>query len=393
MALCVVQGERAMLLTLVSATCLAAAFLGCVYLLTSAILVRRFAAQEARPVSRPVAVSILKPLHGVQPKLLQLLESFCRQDSPAPFEIACGARSASDPAAAAVERLSAAAPACRIRFFAGSRSYGSNGKVSNLIDLAQQARHDVLVISDGDIEVGPDYLSKVVGALEQPNVGAVSCLYHGVGEDRIWSQLSALAINTQFLPSVVFALSYRLARPCFGSTIALRRRTLEAIGGFESFADLLADDYAIGAAVREQGLEVAIPPFTVVHHCNEASLRELLLHEVRWARTVRIIEPMGYAASFVAHPLPLALFGILSDPSLGLMLAVAALASRMILCRSVEQGFKVQRQPYWLIPMRDLLSFGVFIWACFGATVHWKGNAYQVNADGTLVSDRSASET
>lgn len=381
-----------MILSLISATCLAGAILGCVYLLMSAILVRRFAVQETRSATRPVPVSILKPLHGLQPGLLDLLQSFCRQSYPAPVEIVCGTASADDPAAAIANALSKDAPACHVRLMASSRRYGSNGKVSTLVTLAKHAKHEVFVISDSDIGVEPDYLSKVIGELERPGVGAVSCLYHGVGGNRLWSKFSALAINTHFLPSVIVALTYRLAQPCFGSTIALRRSTLEAIGGLESFAGLLADDYAIGAAVSDQGLKVAIPAFTIEHHCSESSLRELLLHEVRWARTVRIIDPMGYAGTFVTHPLPLALLGIFSEASAALLLSIAALTCRGLLCRSVEQAFGLPRQPYWLLPLRDLLSFGVFIWGCFGAAVHWKGNHYHVHSDGTLVSNRSAAE-
>ncbi len=381
-----------MLHLVLSNACLAAAILGCVYLVMSAMLVRRFAAQGKKSVARPVPVSILKPLHGVQPRLFELLSSFCRQAYPAPVEIVCGAASSNDPAATVTKRIGEAYPACKVRFLVSARSYGSNGKVSNLIALSKQARHDVLVISDCDMEVGPDYLSRIVGELERPRVGAVSCLYHGIAGPQLWSQLSALAINMHFLPNVVVALTYGLAEPCFGSTIALKRRTLDEIGGFESFADFLADDYAIGSAVRERGLKVAIPPLTIGHHCNERSLRDLFFHEVRWARTVRIIDPVGYAGAFVAHPLPLAMLGIFSDASAASMLIVAAIICRLFLCFSVEQAFGLPRQRYWLLPVRDLLSFAVFVWGCFGATVRWKGAEYQVRSDGTLVPNRSGSE-
>lgn len=381
-----------MLHQVLSNACLAAAILGCIYLLMSAILVRRFAAQGTRSASRPVPVSILKPLHGVELRLFELLASFCRQNYSAPIEIICGVADRDNPAAAVMERLAQSYPACKIRCSVSIGSHGSNGKVSNLIGLSKLAAHDVLVISDCDIEVGPDYLSRVIGELERPGVGAVSCLYHGIGGEGLWSRLSALAINLHFLPSVVVAITYGLAEPCFGSTIALKRKTLDDIGGLESFADFLADDYAIGAAVRERGLKVAIPAFTIGHHCYERSLRDLFLHEVRWARTVRIIDPIGYAGAFVAHPLPLAMIGLFSDASAALMLITAAIICRLVLCFSVQRAFGLPRQRYWLLPVRDLLSFAVFVWGCFGATVRWKGTEYQVRSDGTLIPNRSGTE-
>jgi hopanoid biosynthesis associated glycosyl transferase protein HpnI len=173
--------------------------------------------------------------------------------------------------------------------------HGANRKVSNLINMTPPIRHDIVILADSDIRVAPDYLARVIAALQQPGVGAVTCLYHGVAVSGPWSRLGALFINAHFLPSVVLGLASGLAQPCFGSTIALKRSTLDAIGGFAAFADRLDDDYAIGAAVRERGNVVAIPPFTVAHLCNEASLTELWRHELRWARTIRNIAPLGHA--------------------------------------------------------------------------------------------------
>ena len=169
----------------------------------------------------------------------------------------------------------------------------------------------MVVLADSDMRVGPDYLSRVIAALEEPGVGAVTCLYYGIPVTGPWASLAALAINAHFLPSVVVGLAVGLARPCFGSTLALRRRTLGEIGGFIAFVDCLADDYAMGKALRARGCTIAIPPFAIAHMCTQTSAREFWRHELRWARTIKSIDPVGYAGSIVAHPLPWALIAAL----------------------------------------------------------------------------------
>lgn len=222
------------------------------------------------------------------------------------------------------------------------------------------ARNDVLVVSDSDIEVGPDYLSGVMAHLHRENIGAVTCLYHGVATSGFWSRHAALAINCQLLPSMIVALTFELAQPCCGSTIALRRSTLQGIGGFETFAGRLADDHELGCAVREAGFHIAVPTFTVGHHCFSESLKSLLAQELRAARIIKSIDPLGYAGTFITHPFPLALAGALAGGANSLALAACALGLRALLCFAVERIFALPRQPYALLPLRDLLSFSSF---------------------------------
>jgi ceramide glucosyltransferase len=185
----------------------------------------------------------------------------------------------------------------------------------------------------------------------------------------------------------------RLALLCFGSTIAISRSFLARIGGLAAFADQLADDYEIGQAVRNAGHAVAIPPFTVGHVCFHERLRGLFARELRAARTVRSIAPLGYAGAFMTHPFPLALIGAALGGEYALFLAAAALACRSALCARVAHAFGLPHQPYWLIPSRDLLSFGVYIWSFFGMRVQWRGSRYRVAADGSLLSDRREAQT
>lgn len=365
----------------------AAALLGCIYLLLACALVLRNAQARRKHAGVPVPVSILKPLHGAEPGLPERLASFCDQDYAGPVQIVCGTQDWADPAIGVVNRLKAALPDRDIELKIDARAIGSNRKICNLNNIAEVARHDVLIAVDSDIEVGPSYLSDVVAELQKPGVGAVTCLYHGIGKNGLWSRLSALAINSHFLPNVVTALSLRLARPCFGSTIALRRETLEEIGGFGAFANCLADDYEIGNAVRATGRDVAIPSFTVGHACNPVELRQMFLDELRYARTIKTLDPLGYAGALITHPLPLALLAVALGSLHGVLLAVVAITCRVLLCRCVERTFGLPRHQTWLIPIRDLISFSVYVTSFFGAAVSWRGYKYRVLADGALMQD------
>jgi ceramide glucosyltransferase len=242
------------------------------------------------------------------------------------------------------------------------------------------------VVADSDIQVGPNYLADVVGELERPGVGAVTCLYHGIAGAGFWSRLSSIAINTHFLPEVIIALRFRLAQPCFGATIAMRRETLNRIGGFSEFADYLAEDYSIGEAIRSAGYKVAIPSFSVGHVCAENDFASLLGQQMRFARTIKSIDPIGYAGSVIAYPLPLALIAALLGGNGTLLVAV--LACRAILCMSVTRVFRLAPQPYWLIVIQDLISFFVYVGSFFGMTVGWRGQNYRVLKGGRLVEDK-----
>jgi len=366
--------------------CLAVAFVGCIFTLVEAGFVLAFSAEQPTSADAP-PVTVLKPLHRAEPDLAQRLAALCQQDYTGPVQIVCGARGDLAPATAAVREVNAAFPDA-IELVADQRSHGTNGKVSNLANMLPRARYDTIVLSDSDIVVERDYLRRVVALLAEPDVGAVTCLYYGIGGAGLWSRISALATNTHFLPQAITALGLRLGKPCCGATLALHRSMLDRIGGFAAFADALADDYAIGAAVRAAGYEVKAAPFVVGHRSFERSLREFMRHEVRIARTIRSIDPLGYAGTILTHPLPLALLGMLSGGLTATLLMLAAVAARVTLCRCVERRFGLPRQNYWLLPLQDVLVFGVYVASFFGARVHWRGADFRVAADGTLIEEQ-----
>jgi ceramide glucosyltransferase len=365
------------------------ALCGSLYALLAAILVGRFMRAGHSAPAHCAPVTILKPLYQGEPGLSENLESFFAQDYPGKIQILFGVHDASDPALHVVKALQARYPQLDTAIVANGALYGSNAKVSNLINMFPAARHDILVLSDSDIAVPRDWLLKVTGALDQPGVGLVTCLYTGEvtgSEPNKWARLSAMGTSYDFLPNVVLGTTFGLAEPCMGSTIALSRAVLDEIGGFSAFANYLADDYEIGQAVRARGYATAIPALGVGHTATEGSAMELFRHELRWTRTIRTVNPVGHLGTIVTFALPLALmaavlldFSPLSWAMLGL-----ALGARLFLKYRIDGIFGTCAGPAWLLPVRDLLSFGVFVTSLFGETVHWRGARLSIEPSGVL---------
>ena len=366
------------------------ALAGAAYALLAALFAGRF--MRVPPALAPAnvaAVTILKPLHGDEPGLAENLETFLNQDYPGDVQIVFGVHDNTDPALAVVERLVAKYPGRDIRVVRDHALHGTNGKVSNLINMLPSARHDTLILSDSDIAVGPCWLSQVMSALARPGVGIVTCLYTGEPArdgHPLWSSLAAMSTSYTFLPNAVLGTSLGLASPCFGSTIALRRQTLDEVGGFAAFADQLADDYEMGRAVRAMGYTLAIPAMGVGHTAAEDSALELFRHELRWTRTIRLVNPAGHLGSFVTHGFAFALMAafMLHFNSVSVAILVAALASRMFLKARIDWLFGTYAGPFWLLPLRDLLSFAVFGASLFGERVHWRGTEFAVEPSGAM---------
>jgi ceramide glucosyltransferase len=366
--------------------CTLIAMIGSAYALLAAILVARFAGGTRAILGKAEDVTLLKPLHGAEAALAPNLASFCAQDYAAEIQVVCGVQDPHDPAILFVQDLRARFPDRDIRLVVGQRAAAGNPKISNILNMMPEASHGVLILSDSDMSAGPSYVRDVVATLQQPEVGLVTCLYRGRAVGGFWSRLAAAAVDQHFLPSVLVGLKFGMAHPCFGSTIALRRETLRRIGGFEAFADALADDYEMGDAVRRLGLKVVIPPFTLGHTFSDASFSELIAHELRWARTIRLVDPKGYAGSIVTHPLPFALAALpLSGFSaIAVIILAATLASRLFIPIQVERLPGGGKSTLWLSPLRDLVSFAVFVASFVPGAVSWRGRRYSVESDGSV---------
>jgi len=367
----------------------AVALVGTAYTILAALWVGRFMQTPQGPAHHSPAVTILKPLHQGEPDLSRNLETFFAQDYDGALQIIFGVHDQHDPAIAVVRALQAKYPHRDTAIVIDAALYGANAKVSNLINMLPTARHDTLVLSDSDIAVGRKWLSQVTAALARPGVGIVTCLYTGEpAKDghKLWSSLAAMSTSYTFLPNAVLGTSLGLAAPCFGSTIALKRQTLDEVGGFAAFADQLADDYEMGRAVRSKGYTLAIPAMGVGHTAAENSARDLFRHELRWTRTIRLVNPAGHVGSFVTHGFAFALLAVVflgfNPASLGIL--ALALLARLVLKSRIDGDFGTYAGPYWLMPLRDLLSFAVFLVSLFGETVHWRGTHFAVEPSGAM---------
>ncbi len=372
-------------------------------------LTRRFAAHAVRAQRQTVAtaatplhppsgvvpaVSILKPLHGAEPLLEAALASTCAQTYPR-FQVVFGAAAADDPALEVVERLRARFPAVDIAVVVDPRRHGANPKVGNLINMLPAVRHDVLVIADSDLHVAPDWLARVVSALDVPDVGLACTLYAGLpATGALIERLAAMQITHSFLPGAL--LSRALGRQdCLGATMALRRETLARAGGLAALADHLADDNVLGRRVRALGLAVALADTVPATTVPEATLGALWRHELRWARTIRALVPGQFAASVLQYPIVWALLAVaLSGGALwSWSLFETAWVARALAARAIDRALRpllaqapggqvpggqvagglAFRAPLWLLPVREVLSVAVMLTSYAGRTVDWRG--------------------
>ena len=371
-----------MSLTFVIAVILAPAW---AYLVGTAVAAVRFARRATPSGPEPPPVSLLKPLHGAEPGLYENLRSFAQQDYPV-VQMVLGVNDANDGALPVAQALIRDLPASDIALVLDPPVRGSNLKVANLENMLAAARHDILVISDSDMRVDRRYLGAVTAPLHDPRTGLVTCLYEGVSTGGIWSELGALHINFGFLPSALVAAELGIGHGCFGATIAMRRETLERIGGLARLRDELADDHRIGDAVRAQGLAVLLSRYVVEARVSESSFTSLWQHELRWARTVRAITPAGFAGSVLTHPVALAALAAAAS-RFGLTPAILLVLSCLLRWASaliIAGALAFTTAGLWLLPVRDALSFAVFVASFFGRRVCWRDQLFHVDASGRM---------
>ncbi|MBU6497797.1 MAG: bacteriohopanetetrol glucosamine biosynthesis glycosyltransferase HpnI [Rhodospirillales bacterium] len=352
-----------------------------------AALVWRFVARRPdRPrggegVARP-PLAILKPLHGDEPLLEEALASLCAQDYPS-FQIVFGVQRPDDPALAVVARLRARFPARDIALVIDTATHGANRKIGNLINMLPSARHERLVIADSDVHAPPGYLDRIAAGLAAPGVGLVTLPYAGCAASAtLAGRLGASGISHVFLPGALTARALG-RQDCLGATMALSRATLARIGGLEALADHLADDHLLGLLVARLGLSVALGEALPTTTVAETGFAALLRHELRWARTIRALEPAAFALSVLQYPLAWAALAVAAGGvapwSLGLFLAAWAL--RAAAAGAVDAAIRAARAEtglasaasLWLLPLRDLISVGVLLAAFAGSRVEWRG--------------------
>jgi len=323
-----------------------------------------------------VPVSVLKPLCGDEPGLYGNLRSFCVQSYPA-FQLLFGVQDASDPAIGVVHRLQAEFPSLDIELVVDSRVHGTNLKISNLLNMLPHARHAWLLLADSDIAVESDHIRRVTAHLVDPKVGVVTCLYRGVPRAGFWSRIGTQFIDDWFAPSVRVSHALGSTRFCFGATIALRRETLDSIGGLAPLRNTLADDFVLGEMTRQHGLLTVLSDVVVTTDVTETQWSELWAHELRWLRTIRALAPWGFAFSFITFTFPML--------GLGLVLARTKLCLATVCVGMVARFFLhfIQRPPRTvpspiddsILPLlRDVLLFFEWLTALTGTKVRWRNH-------------------
>jgi ceramide glucosyltransferase len=337
---------------------------------------KRFNRQPRPELEVLPPVSILKPLKGDEPLLEAALASFCTQSYPE-FQLVFGVQDRGDPAIAVVTRLQTLFPQLDITLVVDETRHGGNGKVANLINMWPAAKHEVIVLADSDVHVTPHFLERIVAALEVPEVGAVTALYAGFASGRgMAGRLGAAQINHIFLPGVL--VGRLLGRQdCLGAALAIRRSTLIQIGGLPALLPHLADDAALGRLVRRLGLRVALAPSLVLTTVSEETLSALFRHELRWARTIRALEPLTYATSFLQYPVFWALMTILAGHFRvwTLCFAAAVWALRALEVRGMARQLNRGAFPGWLLPVREFFSILVLLASYLGNRVIWRGSS------------------
>lgn len=345
------------------------------------------AARWRRSTSRPAddswapPLSVLKPIHGRDPRFYEAILSHAAQDYPE-FELLFGFSNPSDPAIADVERLKQEFPARHIDIVMVETS-APNGKVGVLGELARHARYELLLVNDSDIVVEPGYFRTVVAPLQDPKIGLVTCLYRA-RSDSWASHFEALGIATEFAPSVLVARLLGQAEFALGSTMVFRSDALRRIGGFQTIAKYVADDYQLGFHIRELGYRIEFAPAVVETDLGAATWAHTWNHQVRWSRTIRVSRPGGYYGYLVTHATLWSLLAFAAGEWRAGALALAVRMAAGVLVGAAILGDRQVLLRFWLIPIRDLFGFAVWVAGAFGNRVKWRDRSLILAPGGVI---------
>ena len=359
------------------------------YALATLAALRFFWRERARILAdyTPPA-SVLKPVRGVDFGSYENFASFCRQEYR-DYEILFAVNDDGDAAVPVIRRIIAEFPERRIRLFVGAEHLGANRKVNKLARLAREARNEVLVLTDGDVRVGPRFLREVVASLANRKTGAVTCFYRGIAEKNLGAEIEAVGASSDFFAGVLMAGWTEGITFALGASIATTKEWLGKIGGFQAIADTLADDYELGSRIAKTGGEVVLAREGVWTMYPAQTLRGFWDHQLRWARTVRLCRPLSYAGLLFTQGLPWALLAALVAPVK--WIAGAYLLAYLVLRFAVAWtvgvwgvGDEVLRRRFWLVPLRDAMHFVIWL-ASFGSNrIRW-GNLEYVIRQGRMV--------
>jgi ceramide glucosyltransferase len=332
----------------------------------------------------PPAVSILKPIFGLDHETYENYASFCHQHYPE-FEILFCVSDAGDPAVRVIENLIRDFPTRSIRLLTGSEPLGASDKVNKLVRMAREAKHEILVVSDSDVRVGPNFLRAIAASFADPKLGGVTCLYRGLVEKCFAATLEALGNSTDFAPGVLVAwlLGNRALDFMLGAVMATTKKHLAEIGGFESLVNYFCDDYELGSRLAARGHRIKLSRFPVSIVYQRESLPAAFRHQVRWNLSIRYSRPWGHFGLIFSQGLPWTVLAAILAPSVAI--AAAYIAAYVFLRGAMAWAVgargmrdRLVRREFWVLPVRDAFAFIVWLASFFPQRIHWRGQQFVV---------------
>ena len=371
-------------------------------LLSAALALWQWLAAWRFPLHRRVAepsfappVTLLKPLKGGDESTADSLQSWFNQHYAGPMQILFGVADVNDPVCEVARELIRKNPGRDVQLIICSESLGTNGKISTLVQLERSAKYELMLISDADVRVPPDFLANLVIPLRDDETGLVHCFYRLANPATLAMRWEAVAVNADFWSQVLQAASLRRLDFALGAAMLVRRKALTQAGGFAALASCLADDYQLGHRIVEKGWRIALCP--VVVECWDAPMnwREVWCHQLRWARTIRVCQPLPYFCSILSNaavwPLLWLILSLVPLARWSVVIAAACLLLRILFAQNLQRRFMQNRSlvsPFWLVPVKDLLQAAIWLGAFLGNTVEWRGQQMKIRSDGTLIADR-----
>jgi len=345
----------------------------------------------ADPAFAP-AVSILKPLKGCDATTAESLQSWFNQTYPGPVQILFGVANADDPVCAVVRELIQKNPKVDAQLNICGKSPGTNAKVSTLIQLEKMARYDLILASDADVRVPADFLGSVVAPLRAPEIALVNCFYRLANPVNLAMQWEAIQVNADFWSGVLQAQTLNPIDFAQGASVLVRRKSLEAIGGYRAFANSLADDYQIGNRVVKNGGKIAMCPVVVECWDSPMGWGGVWKHQLRWARTIRVCMPLPYFFSILSNgtlwPLLWLIVALVTAKTLCVPLtAIALILVRIVLAQKLQRLFAQSSgkiAPFWLVPVKDVLQTVIWAAAFCGNKIEWRGQKMRLRRNGDL---------
>jgi ceramide glucosyltransferase len=356
-----------------------------VYCILVVVAALRYLRVRPPALEQPIPVSVLKPLAGLDEGLESNLRTFFEQDYPT-FELLFAVRQDSDPAAAVVRRFQEHYSGVPSRLLIVGEPPYPNAKVWSLHHMTEAASHDVLVMSDSDIRVTPDFLRTIAAEFQDSKLGVSTCPYRAAPGRSFWSTLEAIGMNTEFLSGVIVARMLAGMKFALGPTATARKQVLADIGGWDRLKEYLAEDFVLGNSAAEKGWKVILSSYVIEHHIGAQDFSHNARHRLRWFRSTRRSRPAGYVGQLFTNPLPLAmlLFAVRPQwwPVLAITAVVRAIAAAATASWILHDPLTLRR--WFLVPVQDVLSFLFWVAGFFGNTILWRGRRYRLMKDGTF---------